>query len=304
MTYGQAHTTVRQAIHRQAQWLWPLLVIFFLLLLAAPPAHARPAPASEMTVTLLSVGPGSLQVQGADGRAFAVKITSATWVLGRGLVVLPRELSPGETLRVRLGHGVGGAALLVCDADTAAAIDAHRRRPLTGTVISAGSTVWTVQTADSDVPLPVCVSARTTFRAGGAPVAASAFGAGAQVTITTRGLANGLLAALSVSEALPDAPGPAPESITPRSVSGVVIEVRPDLGLLTLQDAAGTSRTVAVDAATRVRSGGQAASLGDLAAGMRVRVRLGAGQDAGGSLIAASVSASAPKPPGKRKKAL
>jgi len=263
----------------------PLRVVFLLLLLAlaARPAPARPAPASEMTVTLLSVGPGVLQAQGADGRALTIKITPATWVLQRGLVVSPREMTPGETLRVRLGRGQAGStvALLVCDLETAEAIEAQRRRPLTGTVASVDGKVWTVQPAEGAVPLPVCLSPRTAFRAGGSPVAASAFGAGAQVTITTRGLANGLLAAVAVSDAASDGPGQAakPGARTPKgeSLSGVVVEARPDLGLLTVQSAAGATRTVAVDAGTRVRSGGRAASLGEMAAGMRVRVRLGAG---------------------------
>ena len=307
MTYGWGFLTDRRGCRP-----WPVLVFCWLscwLTFAAWPAHARPAPASELTVTLLSVGPGVLQAQGADGRARTIRLTPATWVLQRGLVVSANALMPGTALRVRLGHSSRGAALLVCDAETADALAARRRRPLTGTVVSVGDTVWTVQPADSPVPLPVCLSAHTTFRAGGSPVAASAFGAGAQVTITTRGLANGLLAAVSVSDSLsdsgsgaaPDAPGSAADVTRPIWVSGVLVETRPDLGLLTLQDAAGTARTVAVNAGTRIRSGGRAASLGELQPGIRVRVRLGAGQDAAGNPVAAGVSASAARPAGKRK---
>ena len=284
---------------------WPV-VTFFLAVLADRPALSQPVPASELTVTLLSVGQGAIQVQGADGRVIAIKITPATWVLQRGLVTLPREMTPGEMLRVRLGRGKAGgaAALLVCDAETAEAIAAHRRQPLSGIVVSGGDKVWTVQPADGQTPLPICLSARTTFQAGGSQVAASAFGAGAAVTITTRGLANGLLSAVSVSDAAPDLPGQAAEQRTPlpRSVSGVISEVRPDLGLLTLQDTAGTSQTVAVEAATRVKSGGRAASLEDLQPGMRVRVRLSTAQDAAGNLVATSVSASDAKPTGKTSK--
>jgi len=207
MTYGRAHMT-----YGRVSQLLPVVFLLLWLALAARPAHARPAPASELTVTLLSVGQDTLQVQGADGRAFAVRIMPATWVLGRGLVVPPGALTPGETLRVRLGRGKGGAALLVCDAETAEALDSHRRRPLTGEVARVDGPVWTVQPADGGVPLPVCLTPRTTFRAGGAPVSASAFGAGAQVTITTRGMANGLMTALSVSEAVPDPPGPTESS--------------------------------------------------------------------------------------------
>ncbi len=280
----------------------PVLSLFFLavsLALAAPPAAARPAPASDLTVTLLSVSEGALQVQTANGRAFAVRITRATWVLQRGLIALSRDLTPGETLRVRLGRGPAGtaAALLVCDAETADALDAHRRRPLSGTVVRADGRVWTVQPADGDVPLPILLSPRTLFRAGGSAVPASAFGAGASVTILTRGLANGLLAAVSVSDVLADPPGETAieQASRPTSVSGVLVEVRPDLALLRLQDAAGAAQTVAVDAGTRVKSGGRAASLADLLPGMRVRVWWGAAQDAAGNPVATTVSASAGK---------
>ena len=285
----------------------PLPVLFFLFssALAILPASARPLPASDLAVTLLSAGPGALQVQGADGRAFAVKITPATWVLRRGLVVPPHDFAPGETLSVRLGRGkAGGAAvLLVCDAETAEALAAHLRRPLTGTILSVEGRVWTVQPDGGDVPLPILTSLHTLFRAGGSLVAASAFGAGASVTITTRRLANGLPAAVSVSDALPDGPGQTRDAPTVRtiSVSGVVVEARPDLGLLTLQDAAGVSRTVAMDARTRVKAQGKVARLGDLLPGMRVRVHLGTGQDASGNPVATSVSASAGQPARKAK---
>jgi len=274
-----------------------LLALF--LALTALPAHARPAPMSDVTVTLLSVGAGALQVQGSDGRAFALTLTPATWVLQRGLAALPRDLTPGETLRVRRGRGKGGGetALLVCDADTADVLTAHRHRPLSGTILGSVGKVWTVQPADGDVPLPILLSPRTLFRAGGSAVPASAFGAGASVTILTRGLANGLLAAVSVSDVLADPPGETAieQASRPTSVSGVLVEVRPDLALLRLQDAAGAAQTVAVDAGTRVKSGGRAASLADLLPGMRVRVWWGAAQDAAGNPVATTVSASAGK---------
>ena len=58
-----------------------------------------------------------------------------------------------DARRRRSGCGWGAAgrastALLVCDAETAEAIETHRRRPLSGTVVSAGDKVWTVQPAD------------------------------------------------------------------------------------------------------------------------------------------------------------
>lgn len=291
-----------------------LLLLLFLPAPAARPAPARPLPASDQAVILLAAGPDALQVQAADGRAFSIKITRATWVLRRGLVAAPRDLLPGETLRVRLGRGQAGTptALLVCDAETAEAIESHRGRPLTGTVVGADGLVWAVQPEGGEVPLPVCLSARTTFRAGGAAVSASAFGAGAQVLITTRGLANGLLSALSVSDAPEDAGSKdlrggaaavdAGRADAPRSVSGVIVEARPDLGLLTLLETAGGLQTVAVAPGTRITSSGRAARLEEMAAGMRVRVWRGARQDAAGHFVAARVSASAAGPAGKKRR--
>lgn len=272
-----------------------LLLALTSLLLAPAPAPAAP----DLAVTLLAAGPDVLQVQGADGRPFAVRVTPATWVLQRGQVAAPRDLTPGEALRLRHVRA-GDLALLVCDAETAAALDAHRRRPLSGTVLSVTGTVWTVLPTGEDTPVPVLLSARTLFRAGGASAGASAFGAGASVSVTTRGLLNGLLAAVSVSDLLP-APSEPADGAPLRAASGTVTEVRPDLGLLTLQDAAGASHTVAVDAATRVKSGGRPATLADLTPGMRARVRLGAGRDAAGNPVATSVSASAPKPTARKK---
>jgi len=201
---------------------------------------------------------------------------------------------------MRLRHsGAGDVALLVCDAGTAAALDAHHRRALSGTVLAVNGAIWTVQPTGEDAPVPVLVSARTRFWVGELPALASAFGAGASVSVATRGLANGLLTAVSVSDSLPssagETSGDAPAS-RPVSLSGAVIESRPDLGLLVLQDAAGVMRTVAVDAATRFKSAGQAATLADILPGMRVRVRLGLGRDAAGNPIAASMSASAARP--------
>ena len=283
----------------------PLPAVLLLLIssLAPLPAPARPLPASDLAVTLLSTGPNSLQVQGADGRAFAIRVAPATWILRRGLVTAPRDLMPGETLRVRLGRGAGGAALLVCDIETAAALAAAHGHPLSGTLLAVEGKVWTVQATGGDVPLPVLTSSHTLYRAGGSPIAASAFGPGATVTVTTRGLVNGLLAAVSVSDAPPGPVGQAggEQAARPVSLSGVIIEVRPDMGLVTFQDAAGAAHTIAVDAATRLRSAGKAAALAELAVGMRVRVRLGAGQDAAGNPVAASVSASAGRPARKAK---
>ena len=271
--------------------LWALFTLTALT--ASPPLDARPAPASELTVTLLSAGDGRLMVQGSDGRAIAVPITPATWALRAGLPAAPRDFAPGETLHVRLGRGKGGAkpALMICDPETAAALDAQRGHPLRGTLLdTTNGKVWIVQPDGGALPLPVCLSARTTFQAGGAAAAVTAFSAGASVTITTRGLPNGLPSAVSVSDA-----GAAAGDETPTrrgTVSGIVLEVRPDLGVLTLRDKTGTDRTLAVTAGTRVKVRKRPATLADIAAGMHVTAFLRGASDAAGTPTASSLSAS------------
>ena len=268
-----------------------LSLVILAALVAIPTLDARPTPASEISVTLLSVSDGTLTVQGSDGRTFAVPITPATWALRGGLPATPRDFTPGETLHVRLGRGKGGVktALMICDSETAASLEAHRGKALRGTLLdTTNGKVWIIQPADSTLPLPVCLSARTTFQAGGATATAVAFSAGASVTITTRGLANGLLSAVSVSDAA------AATDETPRrreTVSGTVIEVRPDLGMLTLRDKTGSDQTIAVTVGTHVKVRKRAATLADIATGMHVTAFLRAASDAAGNLIASSLSA-------------
>lgn len=273
---------------------WTALLSLFTLaaLIAALPLEARPAPASELTVTLLSLGGNRMTVQGTDGRAFAVPITPATWALRRGLVVAPRDFTPGETLQVRLGRGKAGTriALVISDSETAAALEAQRGHLLRGTLLSTtNSKVWLVQPADSELPLPVCLSAHTTFQAGGAVATAAAFSAGASVTITTRGLPNGLPAAILVSDAAA-ATEEAPHRR--KTISGIVLEVRPDLGLMTLRDKAGEDETIAVTAATRIKVRKQPAAVSDITAGKHITVHLRVEPDAADNLVASSLSVS------------
>ncbi|MDQ2799658.1 MAG: hypothetical protein M3Y13_08460, partial [Armatimonadota bacterium] len=150
--------------------------------------------------------------------------------------------------------------------------------------------VWIIQPEDSALPLPVCLSVRTTFQAGGAATTMAAFSLGASVTITTRSLPNGLPAAVSVSDA-----SATTEDKTPRrrgTVSGTIVEVRPDLGLLTLRDKTGGDQTIAVTAGTRVKVRKRAATLADITAGMHVTAYLRAALDPAGNPTATSLSAS------------
>ena len=279
------------------------LAALVLALLTPPFARASGSPIAQ-SVTVLAVTEKTLQVTGSDGRAFTLAITSASLFLRRGLLVSAGEFTPGETALLRQRAGAGGRAqvVLLSDPDSAAVIEKYRRRPLTGTLLSAASGAWVVQPSDAPdgVPLTLRLSSRTQYHAGGASVPASAFGSGALVTVTTRGLADGLLLAVSAAEAS-ETPAAPTETRGARFVSGLVLEVQPEAGTVTVQDKAGEQRVVGVDAGTRIKVRRQAATLPDIQPGMRVSAWLGAAQDGSGNPIATSVSALEAAPV-KRKK--
>lgn len=280
MTYGRVFAHV-----------FVLAALFLPLSLAAAP-HSAKSP--NLSVTLLSIDARSLQAQGGDGRAFSLMVTPASLFLRRGLRVSTSEFTPGEPVLLRQRAGPGGQkqVVLLCDSESAAAIEKYRRRPLTGTIVSVSSQEWVVQPEGSadGVPLTLRLSSHVTYQAGGVSVASSTFGPGASVTLTTRGLANGLLSVVSVSEAAAQA---APtETRRAAFVSGDVLEVQPDAGTVTIQEKNGASCVVAVDAGTRIKIRKQPGTLTEIGVGMRVSARLGASQDAAGNPVATSVSAS------------
>ncbi len=272
-----------------------ILALTTLVLALNMAAFARSSRSSAgLPVTVLSVSGGRLQVTGGDGQAMTLTITPASLFLRRGLLVSADEFTPGETALLRQRKGAGGRAqvVLLCDTDSAAVLEKYRRRPLSGTVLSASSGVWVVQPSDAAdlVPLTLRLSAHTTFQAGGESVPPSAFGPGAAVTVTTRGLPDGLLLAVSVAEASEAEAAPVQTRIL-RFVSGQVTDVEPDAGTLTVQDKTGTAHVVAADGRTRIKVRRQPAALTDIQMGMRVSVWLGTDQDASGNPIAASLSA-------------
>jgi len=264
----------------------------FTLLGSHAAAASRRAPALELTGTLLTANADSWTVQGDDGRLSSVQITGATWFVKGGLPVAARAFVPGEEVKIRLARSAKSPmrALLVCDPQTAADLERRRGHALAGTILSADTQVWTLAPADGTAPALVCLSPRTAFSAAGSPVTAAAFGSGASVVITTRALPSGLPSAVSVSEG----DGSEPEAAAPsrRSVSGIVLEVDAAAGLLSVQDKAGGTLTLATNARTRVKVRKRAASLGDITAGMHVSARLGVAGDAAGNPLAVSVSAS------------
>ncbi len=266
--------------------------IFHLL---APSAFARSAGTPiALPVTVTSVGAKTLQVSGSDGRVLTLAVTAASLFLKRGLLVAPGEFSPGETALLRQRAGAGGRmqVVLLSDPDSAAVLERYRRRPLTGTILSGDAQTWVVQPADAPdgLPLTLRISARTTYRAGESPVPASAFGPGARVTVTTRGLADGLLQAVSVTDESEPAAVPA-EPGRVRFVSGEVTAIQTDAGTVTVQDKKGASHIVATDAGTRLKVRRLPATLADMEVGMRVSAWLGTAQDADGNPIATTLSA-------------
>ena len=263
---------------------------------------AHSSPASEITVTLLFWNHGQIQVQEENGQVLKITTTQATWILRRGLPASARDFGPGETLQIRRGRGAGGTtrALLVCDLETAVALAGVHGHPLVGTLLRAEDKVWILQPEDGVLPLPVCLSAHTTFRAGEASVSASAFTAGARVTIQTRGLPNGLPSAVSITDGMtPETSEPKKETLRPRKTfSGTIVEARPDLGWLTLQAKNGFFQTVAVDPQTlikiRTRKGRRSGTWDDLTVGRHIFARFTGIVDSVGNPLAATLSVSDP----------
>ena len=286
-----------------ARWQFIFASLLFCLLCALP-SDARPsASAQEVAVTIIAAGPHAVEVMDEDGRSETLAFGPASAFLRRGLLVRAGEFLPGETALLRRRVGKGGAVqiALLCDPDSAAALERYRGRPLTGTLLSASPQVWVVQASDDadGVPLSLLISARSVFTAGGAAVTAAAFEPGASVTITTRGLPSGLLGLASASDtAVTDVP----LSDTPQRagfVSGSVTDVQ--TSTVTVQDKAGVSHTVAVDGATRIKVRRQPAALAEIAAGMHISAWLGRREDASGNPIATTVSAyDAPRKTGKK----
>jgi hypothetical protein len=279
------------------------LTAFYALLLAASflfSSAAHPSPASEITVTLLSWSHGELQGQEENGQVLKITTTPATWILQRGLPAIARDFAPGETLQIRRGRGTGGTlrALLVCDPETAAALSAMRGHMLVGTLLRADTKVWIIQPDDGALPLPVCLSAHATFRAGETSISASAFTAGTRVTIQTRGLPNGLTSAVSVTDGtetmavIKKAPRPR------KTFSGTIRAARPDLGQVTVQDKAGFSQTIGVNAQTsiqvRTRKSRRSGTWDDLTVGRPIFARFVATEAGGSDPLAATLSVSDP----------
>ena len=165
------------------------------------------------------------------------------------------------------------SVVMLCDAASAEALDAYRKKTLVGTVQSLDEKTLVVKPAGGGTPLTLRLTPKTLCRKGGADATAGAFAPGSSVAVITRGLPSGLLMAALVSDAPADA---ARERalLKPVRLSGHVLDVQPDQNLLTVAALKPKGRRViAVGPDTRIKVRKEDATLDDLKPGMRVAVR-------------------------------
>ena len=291
MTYGKVavvRATLLAAVLCAA--LWPPL-----------PARAQKASlasrphAKLQTVTVRSTDDQAVHVTLADGTAEDVLIRPSSLFLKAGLAVSPTAFPAGvkALLRARTRASDGAVSVvMLCDAASAAALDAYRKKTLVGTVQDVDEKTLVVRPAGGGTPVTLRLTPKTLCRKGGADASAAAFAPGSSVAVITRGLPSGLLMAALVSDAPADADRER-ALLKPVRLSGHVLDVQPDQNLLTVAALKPKGRrTIAVGPDTRIKVRKEDATLDDLKPGMRVAVRLGRGQDAAGHPLAASLSAS------------
>ncbi len=257
---------------------------------AAPVSHSK----NVRTATVVSADEQAVHLTLADGTALDAELRPSSLFLKGGVAVKPTDFGAGAkvVLRTRTRASDGAVSVvLVCDPQTATAIDAYRRRPLTGRVQSEDDKYWVIKpegTADS-TPLTLHVTAKTAYRKGGADATAAAFPVGAAVTVVTRGLPSGLLMASIVTDSAADA-ATTKAALKPVSLSGVAVEVHVDTGLLTIAPRGKPRQTVAVTDATTIKVRKVGAALQDVKPGMRVTARLSHQKDDAGHFLATSLS--------------
>lgn len=312
MTYGRGFPRAACALCLAFPLLFTLLM---------PPAQAAPkkmtaakstAPVVSRSknvhaATVVSIDDSAVHVTLDDGATLDAEIRPSSLFLINGLIADPSGFRPGAKAllrtRTRASDGVVSVVML-CDPATEAAIDAYRRKPLVGQVVSMDEKTLVVQPERTPTtPLTLHVTAKTVYRKGGADTAAAAFPVGSGVTVITRGLPSGLLMASIVSDNSADALAEK-TTLKPISLVGTAVDVQPDKGLLTLAPKTKPRQTIAVVDATKIKVEKTEAMLRQITPGMRVSARLSRQKDADGHVIATSLSAYSitPKPP--RKKAI
>ena len=185
-----------------------------------------------------------------------------------------------------------------------AAIDAYRRKPLVGHVVTVADKTLVVQPGGNPTtPVMLHITPKTIFRHGGADTTAAAFPVGAGVSVITRGLPSGLLMAAVVSDKVSDALAEK-SALKPTSLVGTAVEVQEDKGLLTLAPKTKPRQTIAILDTTKIKVEKTEAMLHQIAPRMRVSARLGHQKDIEGHLIATSISAYTLVPKTLHKKAV
>lgn len=285
-----------------------ILCFGFVLCFAATASHAAPnavspdrAPALTTSqsknvhiATFKAADDQAIHATLRDGTAIDAEIHPSSLFLVNGLAAGPADFKPGATvlLRTRTRASDGAVSVvMLCDSATAIAIEAYRKKPLVGKVVSADDKALVVQ---PDGPAATMVTLRitpkTVYRKAGQVCAGSAFPAGSPVAVITRGLPSGILMASIVSDRSTDALSEK-TAIKPVSLAGTAVEVDMDKGLLTIAPKTKPRQTIAVISTTSIKVEAIEAALADIAKGMRVSARLSHQKDAEGHAIATSVSA-------------
>jgi hypothetical protein len=300
MTYGRAYSHFACAL--------PLGIALLLTLPAVTPTMAAPAkpgvtksvtapptlPKSVHVVTFDSADDTGIHVTQADGTTLDAEIRPSSQFFLNGIAASPSDFKPGTKVllrtRTRNSDGVVSVVML-SDTATQSAIDAYRRKPLLGRVVSVDEKTMVVQPEGAGAtPVTLHVTQKTLFRKKSADATATDFPVGSAVTVITRGLPSGLLMGSIVSDQLGDAEA-AKAALKPISLVGTAVDVQPDKGLLTLAPKTKPRQTIAVVDATKIKVEKIEGVLRQITPGMRVSARLGHQKDADGHLIATSLSA-------------
>lgn len=274
---------------------------------AAPKTIALPVSHSKNihAATVASVDEEAVHLTLAGGETLDAELRPSSLFLKDGLLVRPTGLPAGTKVYARTRTRASDGAVsvvLVSDLASAAAIEAYRRKPLTGKVQSQDDKYWVVKPdAPADAtPLTIHVTAKTVYRAKGTEATAAAFPIGSSVTVITRGLPSGLLMASIISDTGTDA-AQTKAWLKPIYLSGVVVDVQPDRNLLTIAPLKGPRQTIAVTASTRITLRRLPAQLSDVKVGMRAATRLSHQTDSAGHPLALNIGAYDVLPGGRAK---
>ena len=177
MFYGKT-AVVRAALLALCLGLWPILPTLAQKALPALHSHGKLQP-----VTVRATDDQALHLTLADGTTEDALIRPSSLFLKDGLAVPPSAFPAGARalLRARVRASDGAVSVvLLCDAASAGALDAYRKKTLVGTVQSLDEKTLVVKPAGGGTPLTLRLTPKTVCRKGGADAAADAFAPGAR----------------------------------------------------------------------------------------------------------------------------